>query len=132
MISRRAFMSRSAFRPKPPAPGSRRWLIAELDRHTSVAVRRRDLRCVVCGARQGLQSSHFYPRRHRAVRFDLRNCHAMCAGCNRRHNADPSPYLSYMLERYGPEAVAELGALRAGAGEVSDEELRRLLRMYRQ
>ena len=55
----------------------------------------------------------------------------MCAGCNRRHNADPSPYLSYMLERYGPEAVAELGALRHSPSKVTDEELRLLLRMYR-
>ncbi len=96
-----------------------------------MAVRRRDPRYVVCGARRGLQCSHFYSRRYLAVRFDLRNCNAMCAGCNRRHNSDHSPYLSYMLERYGPEVVAELDALRAGAGKVTDEELRWLLGRYR-
>ena len=117
-LFRRAFMSRAPISSKPLAVGSRRWLIRELDVQTSRIVRRRDQRCVTCGTRQGLQCSHFYPRRYIAVRFDLRNCHAMCAGCNRRHNADPAPYLSYMLERYGPQAVAELHALRAGTEKV--------------
>jgi hypothetical protein len=51
----------------------------------------------------------------------------MCAGCNRRHNVDPTPYLSYMLDRYGPGVVAELDRLRTSLGKVSDEELSRLL-----
>ena len=127
MISRRAYLSRSRLAAKPPEMGSRRWLIAELDKRTSVAVRRRDGRCVTCGARQTLECSHFYPRRYLTIRFDLRNCNAMCAGCNRRHNTDPSPYLAYMLERYGPEAVAELDRLKTSLRKVSDEELQEML-----
>ena len=55
---------------------------------------------------------HFYSRRYLQTRFDLRNCNAMCAGCNRRHNEDPGPYLRFMNERYGGEAVADLDRLR--------------------
>ena len=51
----------------------------------------------------------------------------MCAGCNRRHNVDPEPYLTYMLGRYGPEVVAELGGLRTNLRKVADGELWRLL-----
>ena len=112
---------------KALAASSRRWLIRELDIHTSRTVKQRDRRCVTCGARQGLQCSHFYPRRRLAVRFDLRDCNAMCAGCNRRHNADPEPYLAYMLGRYGPEVVAEIERLSISLVKVSDEELSRLL-----
>ena len=127
MINRRAYMSRLRLSAKPPEVGSRRWLIAELDKHTSITVSRHDPRCVTCGARQGLQCSHFYSRRHLAIRFDLRNCNAMCAGCNRRHNTDPSAYLAYMLERYGPEVVAELDRLKTSLRKVSDEELLEML-----
>jgi hypothetical protein len=131
MLPRRRVLHRTPFEERLVEAGSRRWLVAELDRLTSAIVRRRDRRCVTCGSRRNLQCSHFYSRRHLALRFDLRNCHAMCGGCNRRHNSDPAPYLAFMLERYGPEVVAELDTLRGILRKVSDEELRRLLREYK-
>ena len=131
MITRRWDLPRSGFSAKPPEEGSRRWLVAELDRLTPMFVRRRDRRCVICGSRSNLQCSHFYSRRHLSIRFDLRNCHAMCAGCNRRHNSDPEPYLAFMRERYGPDVVEELGRVRDGLRKVSDEELSWLLGEYK-
>src|SRR3712207_4957313 len=112
MLPRRRTLHRTPFEERPPAEGSRRWLVAELDRLVSIIVRRRDRRCVTCGETRGLQCSHFYSRRYLQTRFDLRNCNAMCASCNRRHNGDPEPYLKFMTERYGAEAIAELEALR--------------------
>lgn len=131
MLARRRFLYRSPFAKKPAAEGSRRRLIAELDRLTSVIVRRRDRRCVTCGTALGLQCSHFYSRRHLATRFDLRNCHAMCAECNRRHNIDQTPYHDFMLDRYGPEVVEELDGLRKSLGKVTDEELLRTLEQFK-
>ena len=131
MLPRRRFLHRAPFEAKQPAEGSRRWLVAELDRLVSLFVRGRDRRCVTCGSRRNLQCSHFYSRRHLGVRFDLRNCHAMCGACNRRHNSDPEPYLAFMLERYGPDVVEELGRVRDGLRKVSDEELRRLFGEYK-
>jgi hypothetical protein len=130
MLSRRRFLNRSPFVEKPVEAGSRRWLVAELDCLTSLIVRHRDRRCVTCGSRRNLQCSHFYSRRHLAVRFDLRNCNAMCVDCNRRHNSDPAPYLRFMNERYGEEVVAELDRARAEMRKVSDEELRQTLGEY--
>jgi Bacteriophage Lambda NinG protein len=131
MLTRRSFMSRSRLVEKPPEPGSRKWLIAELDRYTSLIVRRRDRRCVTCGSRRNLQCSHFYSRRYLAIRFDLRNCNAMCSACNIRHNSDPFPYMAYMQEHYGPDAVLELHELRMSRAKVADEELARLLESYK-
>jgi hypothetical protein len=131
MLCRRALMSRSRLVERPPEEGSRKWLIAELDRYTSLIVRRRDGRCVTCGSCQGLQCSHFYSRRYLAIRFDLRNCNAMCAGCNRRHNRDRRPYERYMLKRYGAGVVAELDVLRMRLGKVTDEELGEMLSQYK-
>jgi hypothetical protein len=123
MLARRRVLHRSPLVEKPVEAGSRRWLVAELDRLTSLIVGRRDRRCVTCGCRRNLQCSHFYSRRHLATRFDLRNCNAMCVDCNRRHNSDPTPYLRFMNERYGLEVVAELDRMRAETQKVTDEEL---------
>lgn len=131
MLTRRASMPRSKLVERPPEEGSRRWLIAELDKYTSLIVRRRDRRCVTCGTPQGLQCSHFYSRRHLAVRFDLRNCNAMCSACNRRHNRDRRPYERYMRKTYGPAVLAELDRLRAALDKVTEEEQRETLDRYR-
>jgi hypothetical protein len=131
MLARRAYMSRSRPVERPREEGSRKWLIAELDKYTSIIVRRRDGRCVTCGSAQGLQCSHFYSRRYFSTRFDLRNCNAMCAGCNRRHNRDRRPYERYMRKVYGPAVIAELDGLRMSLGKVTDEELDELLRWYK-
>ena len=66
--------------------------------------------------RTGLQCSHFFSRRYLRIRFDLRNCNAQCAGCNRRHNRDRGPYETYMVETYGPDVVTELDGLRGSLG----------------
>jgi hypothetical protein len=131
MLPRRRILHRTPFEEKRPEVVSRRWLVAELDRLTSMIVRRRDRRCVTCGSGRNLQCSHFYSRRYFGIRFDLRNCHAMCAACNRRHNCDPAPYLAFMLESSGAEVVAVLDKLRGSLRKVPDEELRRLLWEYK-
>jgi hypothetical protein len=124
-------MSRSWLVKRPPEEGSRKWLVAELDRYTSLIVRGRDGRCVTCGSRQGLQCSHFYSRRYLSIRFDLQNCNAMCAGCNRRHNRDRRPYERYMLKTYGFDVIKELDESRLRLDKVSEEELRTMLEEYR-
>ncbi|MDQ3820102.1 MAG: recombination protein NinG [Acidobacteriota bacterium] len=110
--------------------GSRKWLIHQLDILTSRIVRARDRRCVTCDKYQNLQCSHFYSRRYLIIRFDLRNCNAMCTGCNKRHNYDPFPYMEYMQEHYGPEVVGELHELRMSLEKVPDEDLREMFESY--
>lgn len=131
MLARRAYMSRSRLVERPRVEGLRKWLIAELDKYTSLIVRRRDGKCVTCGSVQSLQCSHFYSRRHLPTRFDLRNCNAMCAVCNRRHNRDRRPYESYMQKTYGRGVIAELDGLRTSLEKVTDEELKELLEKYK-
>ncbi len=130
MLTRRSYLSRSGFYQKPFEPGTRKWLIAQLDKYTSIIVRRRDRRCVTCGGRRNLQCSHFYSRRYLAIRFDLVNCNAMCDFCNRRHNSSPFAYMNYMQAKYGPEAVEGLNASRASRRKITDKELRQTLGKY--
>ena len=131
MLCRRTYMSRSRLVERAPEEGSRKWLIAELDRLTSIIVRKRDKRCVTCGGAQGLQCSHFYSRRYLSVRFDLRNCNAMCSACNRRHNRDRKPYERYMRKTYDPAVILELDQLRSSLEKVTEEELAELLQRYK-
>lgn len=130
MLTRRSFMTRNPFAEKSPEEGSRKWLIAELDKLTSIIVRCRDRRCVTCGSRRGLQCSHFYSRRYLIIRFDLRNCNAMCGRCNIGHNSNPLPYLNFMQGHYGHEVAEELHALRMSLQKVTDDELRAMLGDY--
>jgi hypothetical protein len=51
----------------------------------------------------------------------------MYAGCNRRHNEDPGPYLRLMRERYGEGLVEGLKGLKESMGKVTDEDLLRAL-----
>ena len=131
MLYRRSLLSRSAFEEKPLEAGSRRWLIWQLDIQTSRIVRQRDRKCVTCGTTRNLQCSHFYSRRYLGVRFNLLNCNAMCADCNKRHNYDPSPYLNFMQEHYGSQVIAELHSLRVRSEKISDEELRETLERFK-
>lgn len=131
MLMRRSFIPRSPFTEKPLEIGSRKWLIWQLDIHTSRIVRHRDGKCVTCGSRFNLQCSHFYSRQYIIIRFDLRNCNAMCGRCNKRHNTDPFPYLNYMQEHYGSDLVAELHALRMSLCKMMDEELMTTLIRYK-
>jgi hypothetical protein len=128
---RRSFMTRSPFEEKPLEVGSRKWHIHQLDIHTSRIVRDRDRCCVTCGTWRNLQCSHFYSRRYLIIRFDLRNCNAMCGTCNKRHNHNPFPYLNFMHKKYGPDVVVELHELRMLIRKVTDEELVQLLNQYR-
>jgi hypothetical protein len=131
MLYRRSFMSRSTFEEKPLEAGSRRWLIWQLDVQTSRIVRGRDSKCVTCGTNRNLQCSHFYSRRYLTIRFDLRNCNAMCAACNRRHNEDPSAYLNFMNHYYGASVIDELNELRKSLHKISVEELTQALNRYK-
>jgi hypothetical protein len=131
MLARCAYMSRSRLVEKQPEAGSRKWLVAELDKCTSLIVRKRDGRCVTCGSMKGLQYSHFFSRRYLSIRFDLRSCNAQCAGCNRRHNQDGGPYERYIVETYGHGLVAELHERRGSLEKITDEDLQGMLRQYR-
>ena len=115
-----------------PEAGTRARTIRELDIAVSKIVRRRDKACVCCGKTNGLQAGHFYSRRWLHVRFDLRNVHAQCSDCNKRHNVNQWPYLSALLRIHGPDVLSELHRLRMQTRKVTDAELEELLDEYQQ
>jgi len=129
MLTRRSHLSCSGLVEKPPEVCSRKWLIHQLDMQTSRAVRRWDERRA-SAARGGTYSARASTPGAIVIRYDLRNCSAVCAGCNRLYCRDPRPYLAYMRAHYGPAVVTELARLRPSLWKMSDEELQCLLEEY--
>lgn len=138
---RREFMSRGS---KPPRRSrmkarpyhsltTRKGLVDELDRVTSLIVRKRDKACVTCGEARWeyLTCSHFYKRGFYNTRWDLRNCNCQCFTCNERHNYQPWPYTSWFLDNYSTDIMAELFELRNRRETPTTEELKFMLGEYR-
>jgi hypothetical protein len=139
---RREYMSRGS---KPPRRSrikarpyhsltTRKGLVDELDRVTSLIVRKRDVVCITCGEARPelLTASHFYSRRWLNVRFDLRNVACQCWNCNANvHAVNPWPYTSWFLDNYDTSVMAELFELRNRKQTPSTDELRFMLSEYR-
>lgn len=87
------------------------WLEDELDRLTSLIVRRREPFCFTCGIGTGLQCGHLFERRHRPTRWDIDsagNNHSQCDRCNADHEAHPGIYRKAFIKRFGEQAYREL------------------------
>jgi|SRR6478609_4503841 len=83
-------------------------LTGKLDHLTSIYVRARDKCCIVCGSTEYLQNGHYISRTFTHTRWDLENCNAQCARCNRMHEIDPVPYSEAMEARYGAGILKKL------------------------
>lgn len=110
-----------------PPEGTRARVKWELDREVSKKVRARDKKCVTCGTRRNLTCSHYFKRGFMNTRFDLRNCNAQCARCNKLHNRVPWPYRNYMEKKYGQAVIDELFALRNSRAKVETWQMAELL-----
>lgn len=92
----------------PLAPVSR--LKKELDRVFSIFIRSRDSdengmgRCVTCGHPghwRTMDCGHFQPRQDLNTRWDERNCHLQCKGCNGPRGGEQVRMAEYIDRTYG-------------------------------
>lgn len=58
------------------------WYKKHLDTIFSIYIRLRDKRCQKCGSELQLQNSHVIPRTNLALRWDEKNCKALCVSCH--------------------------------------------------
>ena len=58
-----------------------------------------------------LQAAHIYRRRHKTVRFDLRNVQPLCLECHTVVDKDPVEMTSFMYDIMTPEEVKDLQEL---------------------
>lgn len=112
--------------------GTHKGMVEELDRLSSLIVRKRDGCCITCGSTYELTASHFYRRAYLIIRFDLRNLACQCFNCNKIHSVTPFPYLNWFLNTYSDEVLSELHELRMSNKQLTDIELSALITERRQ
>ena len=81
-------------------------LIALADDIFSFYIRHRDgWKCVVCGKSKAqgfvMQNGHVISRKCLALKYDEKNCHCQCSGCNKYHTHRPERYYAYFIHKYG-------------------------------
>lgn len=116
-----------------------------VDREFSKYIIKRDgNRCQVCGAdgrMARLENSHFWGRRMESVRFDPRNCDALCSRCHAKFETEkgdvavehdgviiytPRAYKAWKIKQMGQEAFDVL-ELKAHTYQKKDRKLSRLI-----
>lgn len=85
----------------------RKW-VREADKLFSLYIKKKDKNtCVRCHTQykegsRGLHNSHFFGRRMMSVRWDERNCDALCHGCHRYwEKEDREGYRAYKVDQLG-------------------------------
>jgi 5-methylcytosine-specific restriction endonuclease McrA len=74
-------------------------LMRQADALWSQIIRLRAGRCESCGHVGALEAAHVIPRRHRSVRWDPENGHALCRACHRRYTLSEKAWRDFI----GPE-----------------------------
>lgn len=75
--------------------------------------------CCCCGKKigwyhpknnpKGMQVGHFQSRVNTVLRWDLRNVHPQCSGCNMYHKFRSTlPYTRFIIAKYGENMIQEL------------------------
>lgn len=79
----------------------RKQLIKKLDKKFKDIVLKRDnYTCVLCGGAANT-AGHIITRVYYNLRWDLKNIHASCRGCNLSHEHRPYIFINWYIKKYG-------------------------------
>lgn len=78
-----------------------------------------------------LQNGHFFTRGRYATRWDEMNCHPQTYRDNVLLKGNYIKYTTYMIDRYGREAVDELERKSLSTVKISSVELREMIEKYK-
>lgn len=114
----------------------------DLDKWVSWYVRKRDGMCVTCrtpltfsyvGFPNSLEWSHYIKRAESEhTRWNLMNGNCQCEFCNNIHITNQVPYHTYMIKKYGLDAVSELAELSKCRLKIPTPVLYELLQEIKQ
>jgi hypothetical protein len=114
-------------------------LESKLDKVFSLYIRLRDadneiVSCVTCGKtkhyKDSMHCGHFQSRRHKATRWNEKNCHVQCAGCNTFNQGEQYIHSKYIDNRYGKGTAQELEQLARTSVKWSIHELELMIEDY--
>ena len=111
-------------------------LIKELDRVFSIFIRKRDHHvCFTCGKKlteKTSQCGHYVSRRYNSLRFDSRNCHCQCAGCNVFKHGNMDIYALRLIRKYGSNILEDLNGDKLKSKKFTASELEELIKHYKE
>ena len=99
-------------------------------------IRRRDTpcECISCDkwlTFEGSQAGHFWSKgAYPAVRFDERNVHVQCTGCNTFRHGNLLEYQPRLIEKIGQDQYDQLKQDRNQARKYTVWELQELIEIY--
>jgi 5-methylcytosine-specific restriction endonuclease McrA len=107
----------------------------KLDEVFSIFIRKRDKgKCFTCYRIfewKQTDAGHFINRSHLATRWDERNVHAQCWGCNRFRNGKKEDYAVHLEQLHGHGILQELQKLRDTGDKPKYIDLINLIEYYK-
>jgi hypothetical protein len=107
----------------------------DLDKVFSIYIRQRDKGvCVTCGTEKGwkyVHAGHYVSRAHMATRWDERNVHAQCPGCNIFKSGNMVEYTFFIKRKYGQPVLNDLYRLKQTIRKWSIPELEERIEYYK-
>jgi hypothetical protein len=121
--------------PKAPTVAK---LIKKLDSVFSTYIRRKYKKgwyaqCFTCGVTKNwkeLQNGHYISRSVKSLRFDERNCHPQCVGCNIFKHGAMDEYALALQRKYGDDILKELNQLKNQSKRFTSAELNEMIKRY--
>ena len=107
---------------KPKAP------YKTADELFSKIVRLRDRYCVHCGTPSNLQAAHGFSRAYRSIRWDERNCWALCAKDHVYFTHRPIEWDSWLQAKWGEELYWHMRHTALNSPNPDTKEVVALLR----
>lgn len=96
---------------------------------------RDDYTCFTCGKKgdkTNIQNGHYVSRSFNSLRYDERNCHAQCVGCNIFKRGNIDEYALGLLRIFSPSILQELAAEKRKIKQFTVSELQELITLYSQ
>lgn len=100
-------------------------------------VRARDnYTCYTCGKQstdpRKMNAGHLFSRRHKAIRYDLRNIHCQCVYCNKYLGGNLHEYIRRLKAEHGEKVYEELYAIKDKPVEYTVEDMIQMIEEIKQ
>lgn len=92
-------------------------------------------KCVTCGKIahwKEMDAGHYIPRSILATRWDERNVHVQCRGCNRFGGGKIDEYAIYLRKRYPDTILEDLNAQKRKITKLYVVDYQRLIEEYQE
>lgn len=84
----------------------------EADKVFSLWIRNRDSNCYTCINGKAEQCGHYISRSYLNLRYDEKNCHGQCVGCNVFKSGNITSYALRLINEFGVDLLKEFDRLK--------------------